>query len=294
MKSKLIEQARETERGNGVILEILKGIFVFLVTGIITAIPIAFIMLLGMEDNNTITLITLYFDLVTIILIILYCSIFEKRPISTVGFIKEGCAKQYLKGLLVGFIMFASVIGLGSLVGAYKFAGFKSDTSIISLFLYFGGFVFQGMFEEVLCRGYMMISIARKNSVPMAIFANSLFFMLLHTSNPGFNVLPAINLMLFGIFTSLYMLKTNNIWGVGAIHTIWNFAQGNIFGLNVSGLDKMPTLFSFESTGLELVNGGSFGPEGGFLVTIVMVFGIALLCKPNKRIHEDNKENTTH
>ena len=36
---------------------------------------------------------------------------------------------------------------------------------------------------------------------------------------------------------ALYMLKTDNIWGVAALHGAWNFAQGNLVGVAVSGQD---------------------------------------------------------
>ncbi len=34
---------------------------------------------------------------------------------------------------------------------------------------------------------------------------------------------------------ALYMLKTDNIWGVASLHGAWNFAQGNLVGVAVSG-----------------------------------------------------------
>lgn len=60
---------------------------------------------------------------------------------------------------------------------------------------------------------------------------------------------------------------------------MWNFAQGNIFGISVSGMDMMGSVFSFAPTNEgELINGGTFGLEGGLAVTIVLILAtIAVL-----------------
>ena len=91
------------------------------------------------------------------------------------------------------------------------------------------------------------------------------------------SVLAFLNTALFGVFISLYMLRTDNIWGACAIHSIWNFAQGNLFGCLVSGMNVNSSLLISESDLARAVtNGGEFGPEGGLAVTIVLL--IAVMC----------------
>ena len=93
----------------------------------------------------------------------------------------------------------------------------------------------------------------------------------------------------FGIFASVYFVKRGNIWGIAAIHSIWNFAQGNIFGVLVSGNDFGTTVFKSEiNESMTLINGGAFGLEGGILVTIVMVVGtIVMLMTKQKDVAEE-------
>lgn len=121
-----------------------------------------------------------------------------------------------------------------------------------------------------------MTSVARKSSVIAGVIANSIIFALLHLVNPGIGILPLVNLTLFGVFASVYMLKTDNIWGVSAIHSIWNFVQGSLYGLSVSGMESMPTIFQFTSTDNTLLNGGAFGPEGGLIVSAVLTISIII------------------
>ena len=110
------------------------------------------------------------------------------------------------------------------------------------------------------------------------MLANSALFALLHAANVGISWLAFLNLLLFGLFASVYMVRRGNIWGICAIHTMWNFAQGNIFGLQVSGMNPTASIFSFVGDDSKSwINGGSFGPEGGICVTLVLLISILIL-----------------
>jgi membrane protease YdiL (CAAX protease family) len=144
------------------------------------------------------------------------------------------------------------------------------------------GFLLQGLSEELLCRGYFMVSLAARQRLIVAVVVSSLAFAALHLANASVLDVPLAlpNLFLFGVFTGVYMLKRGSIWGVCAIHSLWNFAQGNIFGIKVSGSTQLPSLLqvsapndTWQST---LINGGNFGLEGGIAVTIVLGIAIAV------------------
>ena len=111
-----------------------------------------------------------------------------------------------------------------------------------------------------------------------AALANALLFAMLHLGNDGVSPLALINLTLFGIFASVYFIKSGNIWGIGAFHSIWNLAQGNFYGIRVSGIvTTCSVLASSRVEGRSLINGGSFGLEGGLAVTVVLLAGTAFL-----------------
>jgi membrane protease YdiL (CAAX protease family) len=209
------------------------------------------------------------------ILTIVYCRFLEKRSLYSMGFTREKMLRDYGLGLVLGFVMFGACVLIAWAGGTLKYNGYIIGNGWLMLFAFFIGFVIQGMAEEVFLRGYLMISIASRNSIALAVFVNSILFALLHIFNSGISVLAVINLALFGVFASLYTLKANSIWGISAIHSIWNFTQGNIFGIKVSGMDSPVSLFSFVPTGEgTLLNGGDFGLEGGLAVTIVLCISI--------------------
>ncbi len=219
-----------------------------------------------------------------IISAIFYCKHFEKRNAATLGFRKKSAGYEYISGLIIGLTMISITVLIGILFNAVEIR--LSDTiSPGLLLLFFIAFMLQGMGEEALFRGYLMITIAKRSSPWTAVIINSLLFSLFHVMNPNFNIIAFVNIFLFGIFVSVYMLKRGSIWAVGAIHAIWNFAQGNIFGFNVSGISNMSTLFesSYSQSG-QLISGGSFGPEGGLATTLILtVFILIALLLPTKK-----------
>ena len=119
------------------------------------------------------------------------------------------------------------------------------------------------------------------------MFISSFVFALLHFGNNGINIIAFINLFLFGLLMGLYILKRGNIWGICAIHSVWNFIQGNVMGLSVSGMDKSSSVFMFEiKEGYNLVTGGDFGPEGGLIVTLVLLIAVGLVKSLKTNKHE--------
>ncbi len=133
------------------------------------------------------------------------------------------------------------------------------------------------------------MSVSRRYPLAVGIIANAVLFAALHLLNNGITVLAFINLVLFGVFASVYFVKRGNIWGVGALHSIWNLAQGNVYGIRVSGIQTSCSVLSSEMVaGRELINGGDFGLEGGLAVTIVLVVGtLVLLATRQRRYVED-------
>lgn len=238
----------------------------------------------------------LFCTVIATALAIIYCRFIEKRSLFSMGFTKSKAVINYLTGLIVGALMFGAGVLICWLTGTLEYKGMVLGSNIGMVLFFFLGFIFQGMSEEVLLRGYFMVSLAAKKSVVVAILLNSVLFALMHILNNGISILPLINLTLFGIFASVYMLCTENIWGVCAIHSIWNFVQGNVFGIAVSGTKINATVFSFESNSTNtLINGGEFGLEGGLAVTAVLIIATVLTLiikrKSNSIVPTEYKSN---
>lgn len=223
-----------------------------------------------------ITILILFSEIFLIIIYCIYCRWLDGRKIRTMGFIKKGFILQYLKGMLLGVLIIGAALGICLLTGSARFAGFAQNTIPIYIVLYFGGYLIQGMAEEVICRGFLFVSLTKKYRVVFSAFISSLFFAALHGFNTGLTPLAFFNLFLFGLLMSFLFVACGNIWVVGALHSIWNFVQGNLFGIQVSGLSQQNSVFSIVSKeGRDLIHGGSFGLEGGLAVLVVLIISLA-------------------
>lgn len=237
--------------------------------------------------------VQLFSTAVLIAVCLFYCIKMEKRSFVSLGFVKKGSVLEYLSGMGIGLVMFSAAVLLCVVTQQGTFE-LPSDVSHIPwgmIILYFIGFLVQGMSEEILCRSYFMMSLSRGCKLWTCVLSNALLFASLHIFNPGITPLALVNLTLFGIFASVYTLRRGSIWGISAIHSLWNFAQGNVFGVAVSGMGDNPTVFHLDTTqGSAWINGGSFGLEGGLAVTVVLLIGIllVLLTKTKKSELIDN------
>ena len=220
-----------------------------------------------------------------IIILTLYVKFAEKRSLRTMGFVKEHAVTDYLLGIVIAFAMFSACVGICVATGAMTFGGYVLDGKYAMLALLFLGFLVQGASEETVCRGFMMTSFGSKGGAFAGMLFNSLVFGALHLLNSGVTVLSMVNLILFGVFMSFLVLKLNSIWMACAIHSVWNFVQGNFYGILVSGGDFGTSVFRFNSVeGKELLNGGAFGMEGGIATTTILTVAIivVLLLRPRE------------
>ena len=136
----------------------------------------------------------------------------------------------------------------------------------------------QGGAEEVLFRGWVLPVLGARYRPWIGLLISSLFFALLHGLNPGLSVLAIINLVLFGVFAGLYAMREGSLWGISALHSVWNWVQGNFFGFEVSGTNASSgTLLNLKETGADWLTGGTFGPEGGLAVTIIFLIAITVI-----------------
>lgn len=78
---------------------------------------------------------------------------------------------------------------------------------------------------------------------------------------------------------SLYMIKSGNIWSVAALHGAWNFSQGNLYGIAVSGQKAGASLlhFTVKENAPDWISGGAFGIEGSLISIFVLLAVIIYL-----------------
>lgn len=138
--------------------------------------------------------------------------------------------------------------------------------------------ILQGGTEELVTRGWLFPAVSAKSNIFIGILISSALFGALHLFNPGVTVLSIINIILDGIFACFLMLKYDNMWVLAGMHGAWNFVQGNIYGIQVSGQGASTSILNYSSqSSVDLLSGGAFGAEGSIFATIVLIGCIAYL-----------------
>lgn len=194
-------------------------------------------------------------------------------------------------GLCLGAGLMGLIFFVGWLTGSLRVTGFfvvyQQDTGfILGFILALAFFVFVGIYEELLSRGYHLINLAEgfnhrlveeRWALLLAYAVSSLVFGILHLGNPNATWVSALNISLAGIFLGMGMVLTGSLAIPIGLHITWNFFQGNVFGFAVSGIRTGATLIATEATGPGWITGGGFGPEAGLLGLGAMIIGSVLI-----------------
>lgn len=206
----------------------------------------------------------------------------EKRKLSSIGFHKNNGFKNYGLGFIIGLAMMGIVVLILFLLGCVTVEKQPIQpvglSAILPILIVLIGWVIQGGTEEVVTRGWLMNVLGARYNIVLGLIISSTLFGLLHLNNPNVNYIAIINIILVGLFYGLYVMKTNDLWAVCGMHSAWNFAQGNLFGFEVSGLNVgVGSLFDFNLVGKDFISGGSFGPEAGLVASVVLLAGMAII-----------------
>jgi hypothetical protein len=115
---------------------------------------------------------------------------------------------------------------------------------------------------------------------------SSALFGLAHIGNDNATWLSSAAIMIEAgiLLGALYML-TRRLWAVVGTHFAWNYTQGGVFGVAVSGT-QVDGILQSRLTGPELITGGEFGIEASALaVALCVAVAVAVLRVAIRRGH---------
>jgi hypothetical protein len=84
-------------------------------------------------------------------------------------------------------------------------------------------------------------------------------------------------LVVVGVFFAAAYLLTGRLWLCAALDAGWNFAQGSIFSLAVSGHEVKNGLLTTQLSGPDWLTGGAFGIEGSAVDLVLVVLASAAM-----------------
>ena len=194
----------------------------------------------------------------------------ERRPLSELDWRKS---PHLLWGLLAALLLFALVTAELWAANAYSISGY-GDAPLWTLFLLTA--VVPGIAEEIVSRGILFRLTEEGLGTWIALLVSALFFGLGHLGNPGATVWSSLAIAIeAGLLFGLLFHVTRSLWWCIGLHAGWNFVQGAVFGIPVSGI-QVDGLLDSQLQGPDWLDGGGFGAEASVL-TVLTCSVISLL-----------------
>ena len=206
-------------------------------------------------------IIALFDLLVAFLLVAVFTVYFVKNKFISVGFRSGFIITDTVIGVIAGFVIM--LISLIILVETDQIEIKSVDRNIANGLWVFGTFVFVGISEELLLRGYVLKNLMVSFHKYIALIISSALFAFMHIANPNMDFLGMTGLFFAGLLLGYAYIVTQNLWLPIALHFSWNFFQ-SFFGFNVSGND----FYSFVITTFpkeNIWNGGNFGFEASVI-----------------------------
>ncbi len=176
-------------------------------------------------------------------------------------------------GLLLGFLLFSAVTGIVALLGGFEVLGLRGQGALWAMLAMA---VTSGTIEEIMFRGILLRHLEAMLGTWAALALTSLLFGVAHLTNPGASLFAAFAIaMEAGILLGAAYLLTRRLWLAVGIHAAWNFTQGWVFSVPVSGGAAPLGLLITRRVGPEWLTGGNFGLEAS-VVALVVATGAGL------------------
>lgn len=186
-------------------------------------------------------------------------------------------ALKYLGlGLLAGVLIMGTIVGVAALANVYRIVGAGDASNFVAELM--GTAVLPGFMEELLFRGILFRWVEEFGGSWAALLISSALFGLSHIWNPGSSMIATSFVAIeAGVLLGGAYMLTRSLWMPMGLHAAWNFTQGEIFDVPVSGTPVHGILVA-RLSGPPLLTGNGFGLEASLIAIVVATaFGLWLL-----------------
>ena len=221
---------------------------------------------------------SLEFDLITIpLLIIAYKLVIRHLGDHPRDDYRDANALRNLAvGLGAGFAIFSLAVAVAAAMGVYRVSGEGDASSLLAALI--GPAIFAAVSEELIFRGILFRWIEAFGGSWVALLLTSAIFGAAHLANPNASAVAAVGIAFeAGVMLGAAYMLTRSLWLPMGIHAAWNFTQGEIYDIPVSGTPVHGLLVA-RLSGPPLLTGNGFGLEASLIaIVIATLFGLWLL-----------------
>lgn len=203
-----------------------------------------------------------------------YVRLVERREATELAL--QGAAREAALGGALGVVLFTATVAVLWLSNSYHVAGFNSAMILIPVL---ASALSTGFTEELVFRGIIFRITEEGLGTWIAFAVSALLFGFVHLNNPNASITSAIAIALeAGLLLGAAYILTRRLWLAMGLHASWNFTQGGIFGVTVSGTESHG-LFQGSLEGPEWLSGGEFGAEASAVAVIVCLIAFVALMR---------------
>jgi membrane protease YdiL (CAAX protease family) len=203
----------------------------------------------------------------------------EHRPVGAYGLpVRSAFGKLFWQGWLLGLVEISALVGLIYAFGGYRFGSLALQGGEIFRWgmIWAIVFVFVGLFEEFLFRGYTQFTLGEGVGFWPAAILLSCSFGAVHLENQGENWVGAASVVMTGLVFAFALRRTGTLWFVVGWHASFDFGETFLFSVPNSGQLFDGHLSNATLLGRTWLTGGSVGPEGSVFSFLTMAV-LALL-----------------
>ena len=172
-------------------------------------------------------------------------------------------------GWLVGTATLVVAAAAMAVAGVYRVQGINSDVYLTGPLVVLG--ILPGITEEIVARGILFRVVEDGLGTWVALVISAALFGFGHMANPNATVWSSVAIAIeAGLLLGMAYAWTRSLWFCMGLHAAWNFTQGPLLGIPVSGFE-LKGLLASTTQGPALLSGGEFGAEASIVTVIVCV-----------------------
>jgi uncharacterized protein len=185
---------------------------------------------------------------------------------------RRAFGRNFWVGTLWGIASLSMLMLALRLAGAFEFGSLSlHGVRIVQFASYYGVFfLITGLFEDFLIRGYSQWVLSQGMNFWPAAALLSIAFGYIHGANPGEAKAGLFAAGLMGFFLCLALRRTGDLWWAVGFHMAWDWGESYLYSVPDSGALLPGHLLNSSFHGPQWLTGGSVGPEGSYLVFVVI------------------------